>query len=179
MNNKPITTITTTRAFTLIELLIVVAIIAVISASSLAVLTGPMYERVRAEDQQAFETGSGLFFATVIADAHRAASLEVSPTDSSATTQTLTFQIADATTSTVRYTVNSAGILSRSVDGKLTANLAPGIQVLTAEKQSTASLWTVTLAGKIRGFDAGVQTTTTRQLDVLVGPNSWTGGGQS
>ncbi len=157
------------RGFTLIELLIVVAIIAVVASGSMAVITGPMFERVRAEDQEAFEAGAGVFFATLVQDAHRAKSMDVDATG------TITLAGAPATAGGIVYAVNDQGTLTRTVGDKPGAKLVPGVRALRAEKLSTGSLWSVGLTANIRGYD-GKPTTVTRRMDILAGANAWTGG---
>lgn len=50
------------RAFTLIEILIVIAIMAILSAAGIAVYTAPAEERVRADEESAAEAGMAVFF---------------------------------------------------------------------------------------------------------------------
>lgn len=159
------------RAFTLIELLIVVAIIAVVTASSMAVITGPMFERVRAEDQEAFEAGAGIFFATLVQDAHRATIMQAG------TSGTITLLMDPQTSAprNIKYAVNELRTLTRAVDNKQVSSLVPAVQSLTAEKLSTGSLWNVTLTGYLRGYD-GRPTTVSRRMDILAGSKAWTGG---
>lgn len=157
------------EAFTLIELLIVVAIIAIITGGSMAILTGPMFERVRAEDQEAFEAGAGVFFASLVHDAHRAASMEANSTGS------ITVTFAPPTAGTVVYAVNASGTLTRAMDGLPSAKLVPAVQSLKAEKTSTGSLWAVSLTARLRGYD-GKPTTVTRRMDILADANAWAGG---
>lgn len=157
------------EAFTLIELLIVVAIIAIITGGSMAILTGPMFERVRAEDQEAFEAGAGVFFASLVHDAHRAASMEAESTG------TITLTFAAPAPGKAVYAINEQGTLTRAVDGTPGAKLVPEVESLKAEKLSTGSLWTVSLSASLRGYD-GKSTTVTRRMDVLAGANAWAGG---
>lgn len=65
------------RAVTLIELLIVCAIMAIFAASLLAVVTAPAEERVFADVDNTFESGAATLFGALVADAHAAQRLEV------------------------------------------------------------------------------------------------------
>lgn len=64
------------RAVTLIELLIVVAILAILSATLLAVITAPPQEQIFADVDNAFESGSTTFFGALVTDAHAARTLD-------------------------------------------------------------------------------------------------------
>lgn len=66
-------------AFTLIELLIVVAIIAIFSASLIAVVTAPGFEQNRSMIERDQEAGTALLFSHFVADAHEADDAIASP----------------------------------------------------------------------------------------------------
>jgi prepilin-type N-terminal cleavage/methylation domain-containing protein len=63
------------HAFTLIELLIVVAIIGVLAGSMIAYVNIPPREQLQATADMENERGLGTFFAKLVADAHNAAGL--------------------------------------------------------------------------------------------------------
>lgn len=65
------------RAFTLIELLIVIAIIAIVTASSMAVMTAPAEENVFANADYEAEAGQGLLFGRLAMDCHAATTATV------------------------------------------------------------------------------------------------------
>lgn len=60
------------RAFTLIELLIVVAIISIFASVLIATVTAPAYEQNRSIVEREQEAGAAIFFSRVAADAHEA-----------------------------------------------------------------------------------------------------------
>ncbi|MBI1290664.1 prepilin-type N-terminal cleavage/methylation domain-containing protein [bacterium] len=64
------------RAFTLIELLIVVAIVAILSAATLALFLSPLREHVRVTHLTEMEAELGFALATLTADAHASSSVD-------------------------------------------------------------------------------------------------------
>lgn len=66
------------NAFTLIELLIVVAIIAIMSGALLAVLIAPLKEQAATELRAEMQRGSMTFFANLTADLHGAEAIAIS-----------------------------------------------------------------------------------------------------
>lgn len=65
------------RAFTLIELLIVVAILSIFAASLLAVVTAPAQEQVFADIENQYESGAAILFTRVVEDAHACGRLAI------------------------------------------------------------------------------------------------------
>lgn len=94
------------RALTLIELLIVIAILAILSAAALAVVIAPMADVHRSRVEDEMNSGFGLFHASLVGDLHDA--LEVR-TDGG----TLEAVLPDADGTTVWYAVDEGGILRR------------------------------------------------------------------
>ena len=68
----------TQSAFTLVEMLIVIAMIAVFAGASLVVVTAPAQEQAYADIETPFEAGAARFFASVVGDAHGATTMLVS-----------------------------------------------------------------------------------------------------
>lgn len=158
-----------TSAFTLIELLIVVAIIAIIVGSSLTVVTAPMFERMRADDEQSFETGAGVLFSQLAEDAHRARQLDAG------TSGTLTLTLAAPDNAVITYSTTQSGTLWRKgADQQTSATLLTGVQQFTAEKQP-GGLYRVKVTARLQGYGKGLATIT-RSMDVAVAADA--AGGQ-
>jgi len=94
------------RALTLIELLIVIAIIAILSAAALAVVIAPMADVHRSRVEDEMNSGFGLFHASLVGDLHDAV-------EARANGDSLDIVLPDAEASTVRYAVDDQGILRR------------------------------------------------------------------
>jgi len=156
------------QGFTLIELLIVIAIIAIICGSSMSLITAPMFERARAEDQESFESGAAALFTTIVQDAHRASSLDTP------TTGTLILAGADPGTSDVVYTLDTSGTLTRKVGDGQAASLLRSVSAFTVEPPAAGSLSTITLEAKIRGYRSA-QDSVRRQMLINIGSEAWMG----
>jgi len=157
------------QGFTLIELLIVVAIIAIICGSSMSLITAPMFERVRAEDQESFESGAAALLTALVQDAHSASSLDTP------TTGTVKLAGAGPGTADIVYTLDTSGTLTRKVGNSPAARLLGSVTVFTVEPPATGSLSTVTLEAKIRGYRS-TQDSVRRQMLINVGSEAWMGG---
>lgn len=174
-------------AFTLIELLIVVAIIAIFAASSLSVVTAPAEEQAFSIIDEHFESGTNLFFTHFVADAHDAESLRVIENPPA-----LILTQAGETNSAVAYFVDSrhqlrrailsgdelAALATRGERGALEyrgAVLIEAVVELRAEKQESTGLWRVSLHARSTRLDREINVN--RHVDVCVG-HSWLGGAQ-
>lgn len=170
------------RAFTLIELLIVVAIISILSAGSMAIVVAPGQERVLAEEEHALEAGAGLFFATLVSDAHSASALE-----SHDSPKALVLRQAASGGEDVVYYVDAKHVLRRGIlagektaafiEGKASLDSDPAVLAnvgqLSASRDAQSGLWRVRLQSSLSRI--GRQIGIDRQ--VLLAPGkSWTGG---
>lgn len=97
------------RALTLIELLIVTAIVAIMASSLLAVITAPAHEQIFADVDNQFESGSAIFFSALVADAHSARSLKTNEKF-----QALVLEPGDINDSAVVYFVDDRKNLRRA-----------------------------------------------------------------
>jgi prepilin-type N-terminal cleavage/methylation domain-containing protein len=102
------------RGYTLIELLIVIAMISILSGAMFTVVTGPLQEWKMADVQSELESGVGLAVCKLIEDAADAKSLEYSEED-----QRIDLLIGDET---VVYFVDENKSLRRVV-GEVVPNL--------------------------------------------------------
>lgn len=133
----------TDRAFTLIELLIVVAIMAIFAASMLAVITGPMFEQPRSVAESTQQAGASLFLARIVDEVHSAQRIQSG-------TNAVAFTGGGRNGGDVVYALDSARQLHRietptsgtmallqGVADKKTIEVAPmiiaGVEKLTAE----------------------------------------------
>ncbi len=174
---NPVRRIQRDRAFTLIELLIVIAILAIMTASSIAVITVPMREQVISGMEASNEAGVSAFFSKLIPDAHGA--LELQPTSQP---QGVTLIGAAPGGGDVTYFIDGNKRLRRTTRSPGDAPAAPAegaallddATSLTADAQPDTGLWRITVnAGVERlGRDMRLQ----RSVDVGVGAKSFAGG---
>jgi len=177
-------------AFTLIELLIVIAIISIMAGATMAYLTAPAEEQVFAIEEQAYESGGGVFFSQLVADAHDSASLAATG-DATSGPQTLVFRPGAKDAPAIVYFVDKDGHLRRAkavegagaadrmeamdaMDVAASAVLMDGVERLSAQFDKATSLWRVSLRAGFERYDR--KTGIERQVDVAVGP-AWLGGG--
>lgn len=184
------------RGVTLIELLIVIAIIAVMSAATLAVITAPLQEDVLSRMDAATEAGLASFFSALAQDAHTAATLE--PV-AEAPGLRLKGAGGEGGAADVVYFVDGHRRLRRAVvaagsvpgsgpaggaDGRTGEGAAPApgtalledVQELTAEPAAEGRLWKVRVRGGTERF--GRPLVYDRQMILGVGLTSFAGGGQ-
>jgi prepilin-type N-terminal cleavage/methylation domain-containing protein len=165
------------RGYTLIEMLIVVAILAVFSASSLVIVTAPMYERVYADIEAPREAGLATLLPALVADAHAAASAE-------APDGAFILRGAAPDGGDVAYFVDSAKQLRRaqaaagaSVDEMRAqtagAALIEDIEVFSAAHDEATGLWSVTVRAATSRLARNMSAD--RTIAVAVG-KAWAGG---
>ncbi len=169
------------RAFTLIELLIVVAIIAIMSAATFSIITAPLQEDVLSDIEASAETGLATFFSALVQDAHSATVMEPQ-----ASGDGMRLRGAAAGGADVVYQVDAQRRLRRMVtaeegpDGPV-AGPAPGaailenVEALTVEAIPDSRLWRVAVRGGTTRF--GRPLIFDRQVNLGVGVTSFSGGG--
>ncbi|MBX7247151.1 MAG: prepilin-type N-terminal cleavage/methylation domain-containing protein [Candidatus Sumerlaeaceae bacterium] len=165
------------RAVTLIELLIVVAIIAIFSGGSMAILIAPAQEQAYAGIEVPAETGCSRLFAALVADAHSATAVE----HDAATSTTIFRAAADGKDVVYRVDANARlrRIAGAQADDKIPDSsrgsmLIESISEFSLVRQQ-GNLWRVSVASNTRRMarNLGLH----RSLDVAVG-RSWSGGTQ-
>lgn len=171
--------------FTLIELLIVVAIVAIMSAATMAVVIAPSQENARAETQMDLETGAALFFSRLAAEVHESAGIETAANP-------LALVVAPRRPG-ARWTAyfvdnqkklrhaetdegQAKGILRGDIGAELKARsaaLVPGVVELKAVHSDANGLWTISLRAETERLNEtfAIQ----RQVELAPG-NAWTGG---
>ncbi len=164
-------------AFTLIELLIVVAIIAIFSAAMMAVITAPMFEHKRAIIEGSQQAGIATLLARLVEDAHTAQSVE-------SIEQGIVFS-GTANRGNVFYVTDKEHQLHR-MEAAITAtlesksvNAAPilitGVQSFTAQPMAqTAGMYRITLECLLHSNRDPLPWR--QDIDVAVG-TGWAGGG--
>lgn len=110
------------NAFTLIELLIVVAIIVILSAASLALVVAPLKDQVTTTLQMEQEAGMARLFTYLIADAHNANEVSIAD-EGDFPVLRIGFEGGDP----VQYAVDAGGNLRRST-GDRTMLLVEGMR---------------------------------------------------
>jgi prepilin-type N-terminal cleavage/methylation domain-containing protein len=165
--------------FTLIETLIVFAILAILSTSSLVIVTAPMYERAYADIEAPREAGLATLLPALVSDAHAAASAEGAD-------GAFVLRGAAPGGGDIAYFVDTARQLRRaqaapgaSVDEL--RGLAAGsaliedIEVFSAARDEATGLWRVTLRAATTRLARDMSAD--RTIAVAVGKR-WAGDGQ-
>lgn len=172
------------RAFTLIELLIVVAIMGMISASMLAFIQTPAEEHTFAVIENAMESGAALFFTHITSEAHRAKAIK-----SGSVGQSLALTGAGRNGLDVVYFVDSEKRLRRVetpheearkiLDGTsaktvvpLGAALLSHVQHIGVEPNGANGLYTITLRAETSRLARNMKID--RSVETHVG-NAWMG----
>lgn len=175
---------TACHGVTLIELLIVAAIISVSSAALLAVVTAPGYEQNRATIDRELQAGMAMFFSRLPGEAHAATRVESAPG---------AFALAGAGRdgADVVYVVDAQNMLRRLetapdetaafLEGRAEAQrmrtaplLVPSVQALSAEPAKDG-LWRFRL--EVLGSSNRQPLPYANQMDLGIG-SFWTGGDQ-
>jgi prepilin-type N-terminal cleavage/methylation domain-containing protein len=171
-----------TRGVTLIELLIVIAMMSIFAAGSLAVVVAPAREHAYASREMLFESGAAAFFSAITNDMHSARTVRAL-TEPPA----VVLEGVAANGGGMAYWVDGAGMLRRAVltaseaaatTGGATAALTPGrgsvmlekVTVLDAAPEGGA--WRVKLVA--RASDAGRAMEVSHEVLLLAG-TAWTG----
>ncbi|MCB2156959.1 prepilin-type N-terminal cleavage/methylation domain-containing protein [bacterium] len=149
------------QGLTLIELLIVIAIISIMAAGSLAIITEPMKEHVRANIRMEQEAGFSTLAAQIVADAHDSDKAKVG-------TESIEFP------GIARYYVDGARVLRRSVgDDTAGAALLPHVREFTMDRSSEDGLQQIHVVSSIVIAEREVRLD--RRIPLRVG-NDWIGG---
>lgn len=137
--------------FTLIELLIVVAIVAIMSAASMAILVGPMQVQALSSMHHSAQAGATTALARMVDDAHQSASLAPAP----GTTGTLVMQSLVPGQPAILYYVDANRNLRRvqtttdafgaATQANAGAALLNDVQTFTADSTTTPGLTEVHL----------------------------------
>ncbi|MCX7718337.1 MAG: prepilin-type N-terminal cleavage/methylation domain-containing protein [Candidatus Sumerlaeaceae bacterium] len=165
--------------FTLIETLIVVAMLAIFTASSLVMVTAPMYERVYADIEAPREAGLATLLPALVSDAHAAASAE-------APDGAFVLRGAAPGGDDIAYFVDTAKQLRRAqasagaswedLRGRAAgAALLEDIEAFSASHDESAGLWRVTL--RTATTRLGRKMSADHTITVAVG-KTWAGGGR-
>ncbi|MEQ8819710.1 MAG: prepilin-type N-terminal cleavage/methylation domain-containing protein [Sumerlaeia bacterium] len=170
------------RAFTLIELLIVVAIIAIISGALMGGLILPLKEHPRADADAAMQRGAALFAAAVTADAHDALSAEVSANGSALLIRRLpegspaALYWTDEGSSLRRALVNDAAA-SQDLEAAMAAT-ETGAALLADVSAFRATVTTQTLSIELTAGHVfyEVPVRAVRSFELTLGPAGWAGG---
>ena len=169
------------RAFTLIELLIVVAIIAIISGALMGGLILPLKEHPRADADAAMQRGAATFAAAVTADAHDALSAEVS-TDGSAL---LIRRLPEGSPAALYWTGEDATLRRALVDDAASQDLEAamaatetGAALLADVSAFRATATTQTLLIELSAGQVfyEVPVRAVRSFELTLGPAGWAGG---
>ncbi|MBI5155490.1 type II secretion system protein [Candidatus Poribacteria bacterium] len=173
----------TRHAYTLIELLIVVAIMAIFAGGTMAVITAPMQERVWADAEMPLEAGAATFFAKAVSDVHDAGSLEYSDSPSA-----IFLWPVHATDAAVAYVVGPDGVLrrvagssediARAISEPSPSSgpaLVSGVTDLRAEHLGEGPVWRISL--RAGSEILGRQVVTEHSVNLAVG-RGWVGEGR-
>lgn len=164
-----------TRGYTLIELLIVVAIIAIMSAASMTIFVAPMQENAIASIDNARQNGESTFFARLVEDAHSANRIlaaqpgKLSLETTGTVPQTITYY-TDEQHSLRRHVAKSPGDLKSPNAG---AALLENVQTFTPEQISDGKECRITLASATTRYARTFGESHTIVLGI--GSQGWTG----
>jgi prepilin-type N-terminal cleavage/methylation domain-containing protein len=167
------------RAFTLIELLIVVALLAIFAAASLSVITTPAEEQHTANMDMQTEAGMGLFFSTVVADMHDATTVTQTQTPAG-----LELSGLGGSQRAVRYWVDPRNQLRRAAfSTAASVEMAPGdgsgapilenVRTFEGTQLPEPGRWRVRVVTHQSRFGRSIDFD--RHVDVLAG-HAWAGG---
>jgi prepilin-type N-terminal cleavage/methylation domain-containing protein len=171
------------NGLTLIELLIVIAIMAIMSAASLAVIVAPAREHAYATIEMQFEAGAAAFFAAITNDLHSARDVTVTGEPAAIVLGDISADGRGAA-----YWVDAAGNLRRAVltaeeclatrgsvagvlAGARGAVLLGNVIALSAEREGDA--WRI--AFRAKAFDVGRTIEASHELKLLPAI-AWAGG---
>lgn len=132
------------RAFTLIELLIVIAIIAILAGGMIAYVVMPPKEQLQATADMEIERGLGTFFSKLVADAHNAIRLTLAKNN-----KAIVLEGSGQDASAV-YFVDQHHCLRRSL--MTSQQMAEWLKADTNEKELVHS---GLLVGNVRSLEAG------------------------
>lgn len=108
------------RAMTLIELLIVVAIIAILSAAALAVVVAPLADVLRSRAEARLNGGFGMLHAALVADLHDAREARIGADGSE-------LEVVGPDGTAVVYAVDEGGTLRRRRGDEAAIALVPDV----------------------------------------------------
>lgn len=169
-----------TRAggYTLIELLIVVAIIAIMSAASITVFVAPMQENAFASIDNARQNGEATLFARLVEDAHSADRIIAAQPGK------LALETSGTHAQTITYYIDSQQMLRRHVTnaatGPATANagaaLLENVQTFTPGQTANGKQCSITLASGTTRYARKIGDS--HSIVLGIGTQGWTGEAQ-
>ena len=162
--------------YTLIELLIVVAIIAIMTAGSLTVIVAPMQEQAFASIDHARQTGESACFARLVEDAHAAVRVAIAEPGK------LVLETTGTRAESVMYYVDAEKHLRRLVapagqapdaTGSAGAALMDDVQTFTAVSDGPTRQCRIVIAASTAKYNRTLSAS--HELVLGVGADSWTG----
>lgn len=165
------------NAFTLIELLIVIAIIAILTAASITTFVAPMQEQAFASIDHSRQVGESTLLARLVEDAHSADKV------TTASAGEFVLQTTGTAPISIRYYVDDSKRLRRSANAldapqptSPGASLMDDVNTFTAEQLTTGGQYRVRLASGTSRYARKLENS--HELVLNVGAAAWTGATQ-
>lgn len=136
---------------TLIELLIVIAIMSIFAGMVMTAIVAPMKDREVSEQTMEFEAGAGKFFSQFLRDVRTASSIDTT------TSGVIALTSSTLNGETVSYTIEPAegrNLLQRRVGEKSPAILLAKMQSLELLPTENGNLWTLRISQKPGRFQS-------------------------